>query len=148
VLGAAITLRGADEDIASTASVTPDSIQVATLAGSPGISGSSDGTGGASRFFIPSGVAVDSAGNVYVADQNNDTIRKITPAGVVTTLAGTAVLFGSTDGAGSAARFRNPTGVAVDSAGNVYVADQFNDTIRKITSAGVVTTLAGTALLF
>ena len=90
-------------------------------------------------------VAVDAAGNVYVADRGDHTIRKITSGGVVTTLAGTARSYGSTDGTGSAARFNYPGGVAVDAAGNVYVADSFNHTIRKITSGGVVTTLAGTA---
>ena len=78
-------------------------------------------------------LAVDSAGNVYVADRFNEEIRKITPAGVVTTLAGSAGQTGSSDGTGSAARFANPNGVAVDSAGNVYVADLSNDEIRKIT---------------
>ena len=90
-------------------------------------------------------MAVDSAGNVYVADQGNNTIRKVTSAGVVTTLAGLARFSGSSDGTGSAARFNNPAGVAVDSAGNVYVADRYNNTIRKVTSAGAVTTLAGLA---
>ena len=79
--------------------------------------------GSAARFDSPSGVAVDSAGNVYVADTGNHTIRKVTPAGVVTTLAGLAGSSGSADGTGSAARFNYPSGVAVDSAGNVYVAD-------------------------
>ena len=109
-------------------------------------SGSADGTGSAARFYNPTGVAVDSAGNVYVADTDNYTIRKITPGGVVTTtLAGLAGQLGSADGTGSAARFNYPIGVAVDSAGNVYVADTGNYTIRKITPAGVVTTLAGSA---
>ena len=88
---------------------------------------------------------VDSAGNVYVADTGNNTIRKITPAGVVTTLAGGAGHSGSADGAGSAARFNEPFGVAVTSNGNVYVADTFNHTIRRITPTGAVTTLAGLA---
>ncbi len=120
---------------------------VTTLAGAAGLFGSVDGTGGAARFSQPSGVAVDSAGNVYVADTGNNTIRKITSGGVVTTLAGAAGPgnLGAADGPGSAARFNGPQGVAVDGAGSVYVADAFNATIRKITSDGVVTTLAGAA---
>ena len=118
---------------------------VTTLAGLAGTSGPTNGTGTAARFSIPRGVAVDTAGNVYVADSNNQSIRKITSAGVVTTLAGLAGTLGSTDATGTAARFKFPQGVAVDTAGNVYVADTDNHTIRKITSAGVVTTLAGLA---
>ena len=118
---------------------------VTTLAGTAGSSGSTDATGSAARFSSPAGVSVDSAGNVFVADNGNHTIRKVTSAGVVTTLAGTAGSFGSTDATGSAARFKNPEGVAVDTAGNVFVAERINHTIRKVTSAGVVTTLAGTA---
>jgi sugar lactone lactonase YvrE len=91
----------------------------------------------------PSGVAVDAAGNLYLADTNNNEIRKISPAGVATTLAGNPGVAGSADGTGTAATFNSPSGIAVDSAGNAYVADAGNFTIRKITSAGVVTTLAG-----
>ncbi|MGA2748165.1 MAG: hypothetical protein ABSG59_05250 [Verrucomicrobiota bacterium] len=118
---------------------------VTTLTGLAGGAGSADGTGSAARFNLPNGVAVDSAGNLYVADYNNSTIRKVTSAGVVTTLAGLAGNTGTNDGTGSAARFNLPDGVAVDTNGNVYVADCNNDTIRKVTSAGVVTTLAGLA---
>ncbi|PAW88952.1 MAG: hypothetical protein B9S26_10245, partial [Opitutia bacterium Tous-C4FEB] len=124
--------------------ITPGGV-VTTLAGSAGSLGSTDGTGSAARFYQPRGVAVDVAGNVYVADWLNHTIRKITFDGVVTTLAGTAGSSGSTDGTGSAARFNRPLGVAVDAADNVYVTDGSNHTIRKITSGGVVTTLGGTA---
>ena len=122
--------------------ITPAGI-VTTLAGAPGLLGSADGTGNFARFTAPYGIGVDASGNVYVADTGNTTIRKITPAGVVTTIAGAAGKFGSTDGMGTAAEFNDPKGVAVDAAGNLYVADTGNDTIRKITQAGVVTTLAG-----
>ncbi len=133
---------------AATPTITAGSLAasiVTTLAGFALQQGSSDGTGSAARFYQPAGVAVDSAGNVYVADQNNDEIRKITPSGVVTTLAGSAGQTGSSDGTGSAARFNDPQGVAVDSAGNVYVADEQNDEIRKVSPSGVVSTLAGFA---
>jgi streptogramin lyase len=97
-------------------------------------------------FSGPTGVVVDTHGNVYVADYYSYTIRKVTPAGAVTILAGLTGSYGSVDGTGSAARFNDPYGVAVDSATNVYVADEFNSTIRKVTPVGanwVVTTLAG-----
>ncbi|MDL1948793.1 hypothetical protein FBQ97_03145, partial [Acidobacteria bacterium ACD] len=122
--------------------VTAESV-VTTLAGVGGGLGSTDGTGSAARFFQPSGVAVDGSGNIYVTDQGNNTIRRVTPAGVVTTLAGLAGTTGSSDGTGSAARFLAPAGLAVDASGNIYVSDGYNHTIRKVTAAGVVTTLAG-----
>jgi sugar lactone lactonase YvrE len=116
---------------------------VTTFAGLPGVFGIDDGIGDGARFYSPSGVAVDSSGNVYVADTMNSTVRKITPGRVVTTLAGAGRTRGSADGAGAVARFDQPFGVAVDSNGNVYVSDAAANTIRKITPAGVVSTLAG-----
>ena len=118
---------------------------VTTFAGTAGVVGSDDGTGPAAQFGSVYGVAVDAAGNVYVPDSQYHTLRKITPAGVVTTLAGSPGLPGTSDGTGSAARFYAPTGAAVDSAGNIYITDQFYSIIRKVTPAGVVTTLAGSA---
>jgi sugar lactone lactonase YvrE len=118
---------------------------VTTLAGAPNQDGSIDGTGTAARFSNPFSVALDGAGNVYVADFGNHNIRKITPTGIVTTLAGVAGQPGSADGTGSDAHFNHPTGVAADGSGNVYVADSINNTIRKITPGGVVSTLAGLA---
>ena len=119
-----------------------------TPVGSAGVAGSANGTGSSANFNFPSGVAVDGNGNVYVADQGNFIIRKITPAGVVTTVAGSAGVQGTTDATGAAARFYAPSGVAVDSTGTLYVADYGNNAVRKITPAGVVTTLAGAAAQF
>ncbi|MEO6873963.1 MAG: hypothetical protein ABI222_03990, partial [Opitutaceae bacterium] len=119
-----------------------------TLAGAAAI-GSTDGAGNVARFNFPQGIAIDASQNLYIADSSNHTIRKITPAGVVSTLAGKA---GYTvdpadsnhgNGTGSSARFTEPAGVTVDAAGNVFVAGGGDNAIRKITAAGVVTTVAG-----
>src|SRR3569832_861004 len=129
--------------------------EVTTVAVSLGINGSADGTGMAAQFFAPQSIAADSAGNLYVADAflfdrmclcgANGLIRKIAPNGEVTTLAGTSKVYGSADGTGPAARFNLPLGIASSSSGELYVADTFNNTIRKISPAGAVSTFAGLA---
>jgi hypothetical protein len=137
------------ETIRKVMPVGPDWV-VTTLAGMVFDHYGGDGTGSAAHFFEPFGVAVDSAGNVYVAERSNQTIRQVTPAGVVTTLAGNNTIYnggeqlgGDTDGTGISARFNNPRGVAVDSGGNLYVADTGNNTIRKGTPALLIDTSAG-----
>lgn len=153
---------------------------VTTLAGN-GSAGFTNGTGAAASFAEPLGVATDAAGNVYVADYLNNAIRKITPAGAVTTLTSVNQVFGiatdaagnlyfteygyhkvskysstgvysviagdgtggNTDGTGTAARFNFPAGIVVDPAGNLYITETVNHRIRKITTAGTVTTVAG-----
>jgi sugar lactone lactonase YvrE len=117
---------------------------VSTFAGQAGVGGSTDGSTSA-RFNRPSGLAVGATGNVYVADTDNSTIRMISTAGVVTTLVGCAGAAGSSDGTGTAAGFSGPSGIAVAATGDLYVSDTLNDTIRMVTSAGVVTTIAGVA---
>jgi len=118
-----------------------------TLAGQQATGGLLDGTGTGARFNYPQGLTVDSAGTIYVADTLNHNIRKISQTGVVTTLAGGGTgsvgVNGYVDATGTAARFNSPMAVAVDSSGNVFVADSANNRIRKITPAGVVTTVAG-----
>ena len=104
-----------------------------------------DGPGTAAAFHTPSGVALDAAGNLLVADTGNHVIRKVTMEGVVSTLAGDGVA-GFRDGPAGQAQFNGPVGVAADKAGNVYVADTYNDRIRKIAPDGSVSTLAGGAL--
>jgi len=119
--------------------------EVSIFAGSAGAQAFADGSAADARFDTPQGIATDSVGNVYVADTGNHVIRKITSAGVVSTLAGAAESAGSIDATGVEARFSSPSSVVVDASGNVYVADTGNHTIRKITRAGIVTTVAGMA---
>lgn len=124
---------------------------VTTVAGLARRAGTNDGAGSNARFKTPTGLAVDGAANVYVADVGNYTIRRISPGGIVTTLAGMAGKFGTNDGLGSSARFGSesvwwrtwPTGIAIDAAGDLYVLDAPNRLVRKVTSRGLVTTVAG-----
>jgi sugar lactone lactonase YvrE len=116
---------------------------VTTIAGST--QGAVDGTGNAAKFGSTDHLAVDSSGNVFVCDRVNHAIRKVTPAGVVTTFAGLMGTAGSTDGTGTSARFNTPHGICIDSQDNLWVVEVGNNTVRKITPAGVVTTFAGTA---
>ena len=118
------------------------------FAGTGFSAGSADGTGSAARFNGISGITIDSLNNLYVSDTTNNTIRKITPAGVVTTIAGTAGSSGSTNGVSSAARFNSPWDIDIDAAGNLYIADRGNNLIRKLTLSGATytaSTIAGTA---
>jgi sugar lactone lactonase YvrE len=115
---------------------------VSVYAGSVADSGSADGAAEAARFSSPNGLAFDGSGNLYVADQRNSTIRKITPAGQVSTVAGSPGLDGKLDGTGAAARFELPTGLALDAGGNLLIADAYNLLVRRMTAAGQVSTVA------
>ncbi|HSJ74626.1 MAG TPA: hypothetical protein VK899_00280, partial [Gemmatimonadales bacterium] len=133
----------ADSQNATIRQISPAGV-VTTLAGLAREAGSTDATGSEARFNSPGYLATDAAGNIYVADSGTYTVRKITPAGSVTTLAGLAGAFGSVDGTGPAARFQQFSGITTDRHGHVFVSE-FSHVIRKITPAGVVTTVAGLA---
>ncbi len=124
--------------------VTIPGAVVTTLAGSPQVRGTVDGTGNAARFSTPIGVAVNGSGEVFVADNINNVVRKITtPGAVVTTFAGNVGGRGFVDGNAADARFNNPHFITADAAGNLFLSDHYNDVIRKITPAGVVSTING-----
>jgi len=125
----------------STLPTTTKNYQVSTLAGS-GSKGYIDSFATFASFDLPAGVAVDSSGNVYVADSQNDVIRKITPSGIVTTYAGFGTA-GHLDTARNYALFNKPYDLTIDSVGNIYIADLYNNCIRKIAPSGFVITLAG-----
>jgi hypothetical protein len=116
---------------------------VVTFAGKASEQGAEDGSGNSARFNDPRGLAIDSAGNLYVADTGNSVIRKVTPSGIVETIAGTAGQVGKVDGAGAVARFSKPQQVGVDSVGRVYVLDTGNRSIRIVSTSRAVTTLSG-----
>ena len=124
---------------------------VSTIAGTAGIKGSQDGLGNIALFDNPYDVAINGSGNLYVTDSRGQTVRKITLSGtnwIVSTIAGSSGVVGSANGTNSSARFKYPTGVAVDGSGNVYVTDTYNDTIRKMAPVGtnwVVSTIGGQA---
>jgi sugar lactone lactonase YvrE len=130
--------------------ITPAGI-VSTFAGTPGVAGTNDGNIGNALFGHPHGIAIDKMNNIYISDLATNsiqfgTIRKITPDGFVTTIAGSPTAYGTNDGIGSAALFNGPWGLGVDNEGNLIVADTVNYTIRKMTPVGtnwLVTTIAG-----
>ncbi|NWJ40970.1 MAG: hypothetical protein HXX12_08355 [Geothrix sp.] len=122
--------------------ITPDG-RVVTVAGKALHPGSMDGVGTEARFLMPFAIAVDRNGTMFVADRGNDAIRKITPDGVVTTLAGKLGVPGTKDGLRGEARFSSPRGIDIDQNGNLYVADYDSCLIRMVSPEGLVTTLAG-----
>lgn len=123
--------------------ITSDGV-VSTLAGGAS-TGFTDGTGSNALFRTPTDIALDASGNLYVADESNGAIRKVTPSGVVTTIAGRGSA-GYQDGTGTQAAFNDPIGLTLDNAGNIYVAEFSGHRIRKINTSGVVTTIAGSSI--
>jgi len=140
VLDGAGNLYVADTGNSTIRKVTPAGA-VSTLAGLPTIGGNQDGTGSGAMFNQPRALTTDSSGNLYVADTGNSSIRRVTPAGVVATVAGLPGVAGLKDGTGTAAWFNQPRALALDASGNLFVADTGNAAIRKITPAGVVSTV-------
>ncbi|TCC97851.1 DUF6443 domain-containing protein [Pedobacter hiemivivus] len=143
-LNAAVDASGnvyvADVGNHSIRKITPSGV-VTTFAGG-GYAGYADGVGTSALFRHPSFMAINSSGNIFVSDQQNHRIRKITPSGVVSTFAGSGSI-GSANGTGTAASFQFPMGLAFDGSGNLYVSDAYNHKIRKISPLGVVSDFAG-----
>ena len=125
--------------------ISPSTGTVTTLAGSGDTTASVNGTGTAASFYFPNSLAVDASDNIYVTEYATNLIRKVDPTGVVTTFAGNGAA-GQADSTGTSASFNGPSGIAVDKSGNLYVADTYNNVIRKITPAGVVSTIAGSGI--
>jgi sugar lactone lactonase YvrE len=140
-----IVRQGSATVTSSPAGISVGAVGVTTLAGWPEAGGSANGTGRAARFDFVGSLRLDSQGDIYVADGSNDEVRKVTPAGVVTSAAGVAGKAGTNDGPASSALFNSPGGVAVDPSGAIFVADSGNYTVREISASGNVTTLAGSA---
>lgn len=116
---------------------------VSTIAGNPLTNGYLDQTGNSARFQFPSGIAIDSLDNVFIADRSNHCIRKMTPSGIVTTYSGVAGVAQDVDGDSVSAQFENPTGLTIDRSGNIYVSSTLEHAIRKIDPDRNVTTIAG-----
>jgi len=145
----AVTDKEGDVYIADSGNHTIRKIEVttgtvSTFAGLQGETGATDGPSGMARFNTPRALCFDSQGNLWVADSQNHTIRRIGTDGLVSTVAGTAGAWGWADGKGAEARFDDPSGIAASAAGIVYISDRDNHVIRKLTPDGTVTTLAGT----
>lgn len=136
------TVYVADTSLHVIRKITAEGV-VTTFAGTPYTPAYADGTLASALFSYPRGIAIDTAGNLYITEIGNHLIRKITPSGEVTTVAGTQGVPGSLDGTGINASFNKPDGIAVDANGNLYITDYMNNMIRKISPLGVVTTLAG-----
>jgi sugar lactone lactonase YvrE len=135
------TIRQFTHDFGAEGCPLPD--RVSTLAGSAGTAGSEDGRGSSARFNSPRGLVAAPDGSLYVADSGNHTIRRIAPDGSVTTVAGEAGVAGRNDGAARTAHLNTPSGIDIDSEGNLIIADTGNATIRKLTPDGQLETIAG-----
>ena len=145
VLDAAGNIYASDVEQSVIVKISTDGTAVIFAGNGAGAGSSVDGKGTAASFAEPTGLAMDASGNLFVVDAASDEIRKVTPDGTVTTIAGSG-LNGAVDGKGSAASFYDPTGVVVDASGNLYIGDYGNYKIRKITPDGTVSTIAGSGV--